>query len=118
MSEVNFEKHITRFEVVNQCILLTTDKKEKVDLAFNGHKILVRSHGKTYLGNLREFYDHGQFKNGIAFEHEGNHLNDFFFDQGVTENKRIRIQFNPAEELIDGRNPLDMDVYMMTAARK
>ena len=118
MSEVNFERHFSKFEVVNQCLLLTTDKNEKVPMTFEGQKILVRSHGKLYTGNLREFYDKGEFKLGIAFEHEGDHLNDFFFDQGVTENKRVRVHFNPTEGLIEGRNPIDLDVYMVTATKK
>jgi hypothetical protein len=114
MSAIKFERHITKFELTNQCILAEDDKGNNGGLKFNNFDLLVRAGGKSYKASVREFYLNGKFKNGIAFDHEKDHLNDFFFDQSVSENKRVRFSFDGDEPMIDGRHPIDLEVYVVT----
>lgn len=114
MAAIKFERHITKFELDYQCILAEDDKGNNHDLKFTNYDLIVRAGGKTYKACVREFYLNGKFKNGVSFEHEKDHMNDFFFDQSASGNKRVKFSFDPDEALIDNRHPIDMEVYVVT----
>lgn len=114
MSAVDFERHITRFEIENQCILVEDDNGKNSNLKFDGYELLVLAGGKKYLAAVRDFYVKGKFVIGISFVHEKDHMNDFFFDQSVSESKRIKIHYDPSEPKSDGRTPVNLEVYFVT----
>lgn len=114
MPKIEFERHITRFEVQNQTILVEDDQGNNHGVKFGNLNLLVRTPERNYIASLRDFYVGSKFKAGIAFDHEEGHLNEFFFDQSVSENKRARFSFDPDEPLIDGRAPLDLVIYVVT----
>jgi len=114
MSAVDFERHITKFEIVNQCILAEDDKGNNHELKFDGYDLLVLAGGKQYIASVRDFYVNGKFKVGIAFDHQKEHMNDFFFDQSVSEAKRAKIHYDPADARIDGRTPVSLEIYIVT----
>lgn len=114
MSKIEFERHISRFEVLNQTILIEDDQGNDHGVKFASTKLLIRTPDRTYTASIRDFYVGTKFKPGIAFDHEEGHLNEFFFDQSVSENKRAKFAFDPDEPLIDGRTPVDLIVYIVT----
>lgn len=113
MAVIKFERHITRFELNNQTILVEDDQGNDHGLKFPGFNLIVKTPDKNYPASLRDFYVGSKFKPGVAFDHEEGHLNDFFFDQSVSENKRARITFNTDDAPIDGRIPVEIEVYMV-----
>jgi hypothetical protein len=114
MSKIEFERHITRFEVLNQTILIEDDQGNDHGIKFPSTKLMIRTPDRTYNASLRDFYVGNKFKPGIAFDHEEGHLNEFFFDHSVSENKRAKLAIDPNEPLIDGCTPVDLSVYVIT----
>lgn len=111
---IEFEKHITKFEINNQCILVEDDSGSDHGVKFDGYDFLVKAGKKEYKANLREFYIKSVFKNGVAFDQKEGTMSDFFFDQSVGEGKRVKFKIDPDAEKIDGRIPIEMEVYIVT----
>jgi hypothetical protein len=109
---MQFEKHITRFELNNQCLLLEdlNGVIQKVELPSD--KIFILSEGKLYTAYIRDFYVNGKFKSGIYFEHEEGHTSDFFFEIGLTEGKRAIIKYEG--KIHEGLPLLEVTVYVLT----
>jgi hypothetical protein len=109
---MQFEKHITRFELNNQCLLLEDldGVIQKLDLPSD--KIFVTSENKVYPAYIRDFYVNGRFKPGIYFEHEEGHISAFFFDAGVSEGRRAIIKYEGKSN--EGTPLLEINVYVLT----
>lgn len=111
---IEFEKHITKDEIKNQCIFLEDDAGSDHGAKFDGYDFVVKSGKKQYMANLREFYIKSSFKNGVSFEQKEGTMNDFFFDQSVGEGKRVKFKIDPDAAKEDGRIPIHMEVYVVT----
>jgi hypothetical protein len=109
---MKFEKHITRFELNNQCLLLEDldGVIQKLDLPSD--KIFVISENKIYPAYIRDFYVNGKFKSGIYFEHEEGHTSPFFFEIGVTEGKRAIIKYEGKTH--ENLPLLEVIIYVLT----
>jgi hypothetical protein len=114
MAHIKFERHLSRFEIQNQCILLEDDLGNNHQLTFRASDLFVRSKGKHYDAMVRDFYYNGKFKQGISFPHEAGHICDFFFDQSASEAKRVKFDFDPDEPLVENKMPIDIEIYFMT----
>ncbi|MCS6904264.1 MAG: hypothetical protein RML72_01565 [Bacteroidia bacterium] len=109
---MKFEKHITKFEVHNQCFLLEDLNGVAQNLNLPSDQIFVACENKIYPASIRDFYVNGKFKTGIYFDHEEGHTSDFFFDIAVTEGRRAIITYEGKTH--QDRPLIDIVVYVLT----
>lgn len=109
---MEFEKHITKFEVTNQCLLMEDLNGSQQNIGIDASKVFVAVENKIYPASLRDFYVNGKFKEGIHFDHEQGHTSEFYFDIGVSEGRRAIINY--AKETHEGLPLIHVKVYLLT----
>lgn len=113
MAQEVFEHSISKFELDHHCILLRdADKKGKRD-HFPHIKLLICCGEKRYMAELNEFYLESKFQAGIHFDKGPDGTLDFFFEQSANLGHRVKITVDAHRPMIDGRHPVDVEVYMV-----
>lgn len=114
MASISFEKHISRYESMNQCLLLEDLNGKIQDLQLQTEKLIVDSAGLKFEASIRDFYVGNKFKPGIFFPHKEGSMSEFFFECSVTEGKRARIIFDKEAALVDGRAPITIEIFVVS----
>ncbi len=111
-----FEKHITKYEVTNQCLILEDDAGTEYAKLFTGEneRLSITCEGREFEGILREYYVKNKFKLGIYFHHDEGHVSEFFFETSLAEGKRARFTFDPEAPAKDGKRPLQIEIILIT----
>lgn len=110
----DFEKHISRYESINQCLLLEDLDGKRRDLNLGTEKLIVHSQGMQFEASVRDFYVNNKFKPGIFFSHKEGAMSEFFFECSVSEGKRARIIWDPNAPLTDGRAPVEIEIFVVS----
>lgn len=112
------ERHITKHEIANKCLLLEDDKgTQTLEGKIAGQRVVVEAQGKQYHGHITDFYINGKFKAGVVFEVDDQHMDqksfNFFFEQSVSEGKRLRWQYADGAQA-DGFPLLQAEITLRT----
>lgn len=115
MAKVAFEHKITKYEVERHCLLLRDDAKKDYSSHFDANpKLHIRAGSKTYTASVNEYYVDSKFQNGIHFDTNNEAEKRFFMEQSIMAGHLVRIELDPAEAAIDGRQPVDIQVSIVT----
>lgn len=112
---MEFEKHVHKFEVQNQCFLIEDLDGIPQELQLPSDFLIVEDEeGRFFEATIRDFYVNGKFKSGIHFDHEEGHTCSFFFEHTVSEGKRAVIRYDGEDK--NGKPLVHIRVYVKTHA--
>jgi hypothetical protein len=115
MAKLAFEHKITKYEVERHCLLLRDDGKKDFGPNFDkSPKLFVRCGNKTYTATVNEYYVDNKFFNGIHFDANNEMEKKFFFEQSIMAGHIAKIETDPDEALVDGRQAVDINISILT----
>jgi hypothetical protein len=118
MAAIKFERHITKYEIANQCLLLEDDQKKSYEDIFPTERLRIQAKGQTFQATIRNFYVKSVFKKAIGFDHEKGHMSEFFFENSVTEGKIMTLVFDTEQTLVEDKAQCAIDIYARTIEKK
>jgi hypothetical protein len=119
MATHSIERTVTKYEIEHHCLFLADDTlKRSISKELGSQKLIVRAGNKSYPAEVMDFYYKDKFVDGIVFG-QGNaatekHEFNFFFEQSVSEGKRLILNFHTDEAHEDGLPVVHAEIHLRT----